>query len=99
VAALGVYVSWHDDWAEPLGLNVQVTPGLKAPCPPGVAPKFSVPAGVVGVALVSVAVAVHVVASPTTTEVGEHDTTVDVPLATPASSATPLGPIAPVMKL
>ena len=72
--ALGVYET-EQEALDPLPESVQLV-GLKVPLPLLV--KETVPVGVVGVAVVSVTVAVQVVGCPTATAVGVQLTPVEV---------------------
>ncbi len=60
----------------PVGASVHDPPELNEPLESEL--KLTDPVGVLGVLLVSLTVAVHVVAWPTTTDPGEHDTDVEV---------------------
>ena len=86
--ALGVYET-EQEALDPLPDSVQLV-GLKVPLPLLV--KETVPVGVVGVAVVSVTVAVQVVGCPTATAVGVQLTPVEVDRKITATVVVPLEP-------
>ena len=84
---VGVYMTKHE--AVPVAVPATNVQGEVANVPVPLVVKPTVPVGLVGVALVSVTVAVHVDADPMSTDAGRHVMAVVVRLPVPVTVADP----------